>query len=440
MTRNFKTLTQQHTWLLPIIILAVITLIIILLVVTKPQSPKKETTEKAWLVSTETLAFSSASPHISLLGKVESPFDAKLSAAITSEILSVPVRDGQHVVKGQVLVALDAREINLAVSQRQADVNELNAQIVAENNRFNSDKQALNEDQQLLDIATQGVKRQLKLQTSKLGSQERVDQAETLRAQKALSLNARKLTIADHPSRLSQLKARLTRSQTLLRDALIDAERTQIIAPFDGVITGINVAPGERVQVGQTLVTLYDRKNIEVRAQLPYRYISFVNTALAKDALIQAETENYGAISPLQLERLSGQANQGTGGVDALFTPLHSTTLDQPAQETGDQMNTSSLPSALILNSTLKIQVTLPPLQNVATLPLSAIYGSNRIYRIENERLQAIEVTILGKQFSKNGKPDRVIIQSPDIKDGDTIATTQLPTAISGLKVIERAL
>jgi len=84
--------------------------------------------------------------------------------------------------------------------------------------------------------------------------------------------------------------------------------------------------------------------------------------------------------------------------------------------------------------------VTLPPLQNVATLPLSAIYGSNRIYRIENERLQSINVTILGKQFSSTDAQDRVIIQSKALKNGDIIATTQLPTAISGLKVIKREL
>jgi len=446
MISNFKTLNQQHKWLLPTLILVIAVLIIAALIATKPQPPKKEITEKAWLVSSEHLKFTSVSPNISLLGHVESPFDSTLSAAINADVLSVPVRDGQIVSQGQVLITLDSREIKLSVAQRQADVAELKAQIIAENNRFKFDNNSLDEEQRLLDIAIQGVKRQLKLQKSKLGSQERVDLAETQRAQKSLSLNARQLNIADHPSRSNQLNARLVRAQTLLSDAMIDAERAQITAPFDGVITAVNVAPGERVQIGQTLISLYDRKNMEVRAQLPNRYVSLVKASLAQDELIQAKTKSYGDTNLLVLQRLSGQANQGTGGIDALFTPVHEAELlsaepkQSSALQSSEKQASKTQSSTLILNSTLKVQVTLPAFKNVITLPLAAIYGSNRIYRIEDERLQSIDVTILGKQLSSTGAPDRVIIRSKALKDGDIIATTQLPNAISGLKVIEREL
>ena len=130
MISNFKTLNQQHKWLLPTLILVIAALIIAALIATKPQPPKKESTEKSWLVSSEHLKFTSVSPNISLLGHVESPFDSTLSAAINSDILSVPVRDGQSVLQGQVLITLDAREIKLSVAQRQADLDELKAQII----------------------------------------------------------------------------------------------------------------------------------------------------------------------------------------------------------------------------------------------------------------------------------------------------------------------
>jgi len=420
---RLSTLNQQHKWILPLIILVVAGLIITLLIATKPTPPKKDIKEKEWLVSSEQLQFSSASPQITLLGHVESPFDSTLSAAISADVLTVPVREGQIVKQGQVLITLDARETNLVVAQRQADVNELQAQIIAENNRFETDKASLNEEQQLLNIAIKSVERQAKLKASKLVAQERYDNAESQRAQQALSLNARKLNIADHPSRLKQLQARLVRAKTSLSDALIDAERTQIIAPFDGVITAVNIAQGERVQIAQSLISLYDRENMEVRAQIPDRYVSLIKVALAKHTNIHAQTTSYGNTSQLKLERLSGQANRGTGGIDALFI----------------QVQTSEdLYAGLILNSTLKIQVKLPPLENVVTLPLSAIYGSNRIYRIEEGRLQSIDVTILGKQLSSDGEQDRVIIRSKVLKNYDAIATTQLPNAISGLKVIER--
>ena len=435
MTSNFKALNQQHKWLAPVLILVVAILIITALMATKPHPPKKETSEKAWLVSTEHIEFSAESPHIALLGHVESPFSSNLSAAINADVLQVPIRDGQYVEKGQILITLDAREIELLVTQRQADVDELNALIIAENNRFKFDKDSLLEEQQLLKIAIQGVQRQLKLQNSQLGSQEKVDQAETLRAQKALSLNARKLNIADHSSRLVQLNARLNRAKSLLNNAIIDLERAFITAPFSGIITSINVASGERVQSGQVLLSLYDHENMEIRAQLPNRYVSLVKTSLAQGELINAYTESYGNIHPLHLKRLSGQANQGTGGIDALFNP------PLPAESLSNDITLSApMPSTLVLNSTLKVHVVLPPINNVITLPLSAVYGSDRIYRIEEGRLNAINIKILGKQFSGSNKQDRVIIQSNLLKNGDVIATTQLPNAITGLKVIEREL
>ena len=64
---------------------------------------------------------------------------------------------------------------------------------------------------------------------------------------------------------------------------------------------------------------------------------------------------------------------------------------------------------------------------------MSSIYGTNRIYRIENERLAAINVEKLGGQI-KQGK-QFVLVRSEKLKSGDAIITTQLPHAVSGLKI-----
>jgi multidrug efflux pump subunit AcrA (membrane-fusion protein) len=439
---SFKALQQKHAWFLPAIIIIAAVLIITGLVATKPTPPKKETKEKEWLVSSEKVSFGLASPQINLLGYVQSPFDSTLSSAIVADVLNVPVRDGQYVKKGDVLISLDAREVELLLAQRKADVSELEALITSELNRYESDKDSLTEDQGLLKIAQQAVARQAKLRASNLVAQERFDNAESQRAQQSLSLNARKLNIADHPSRLNQLKARLLRAKTALNDARIDTERAQITAPFDGVITGVMIAPGERVQIGKELVSLYDRGSMEVRSQVPDRYITLIKSALNNGTDIFAEALSYGEKTKLKLQRLSGQANLKTGGIDAIFTPVV-------------QAHTSAQHD-LVLSSSLRIQVDLPALANVITLPLSAIYGTNRVYRIEEGRLHSVNVEILGRQLSSDQKSDdtepqgddeeaatqhdRVIIGSKILKEGDTIASTQLPNAISGLKVKVRGL
>ncbi|MFV1872556.1 MAG: efflux RND transporter periplasmic adaptor subunit [Oleiphilus sp.] len=413
---KFKALHQKHTWFTPLMILLAVVLIITYLVSTKPVPPKQQTPEKEWLVSTETLEFKRAIPQINLLGRVKNPFDSILSAGIVADVAKVPVREGMLVSEGDTLIQLDDTEIKLTVAQREADVAELNAQLVAEKNRYASDKTALKEEQQLLTIAENGVKRQATLQASKLVAQERYDAAESQRAQAALSVNSRQLLLADHPSRLAQLEARLTRTKTLLADAKLDAERSTIRAPFDGVITSVSVSPGERVQIGQALVSIYDNNSMELHAQIPDRYVDQIKSALQQDKHIKAQASRFGATYDLRLQRLAGQVQTGSGGINAIFTP------DDNTQQ-------------LILNSAIEINVDLPAIDNAFTLPLSAIYGADRVYRVEEGRLQAINISILGKELDPLGKADKAIIQSKLLSRGDVIATTQLPNAISGLKV-----
>ncbi|MFT6030357.1 MAG: multidrug efflux pump subunit AcrA (membrane-fusion protein) [Oleiphilaceae bacterium] len=414
-----KSLHRRHKWFAPLLIVLIASIIIIYLVGTKPVPPKQQTPEKEWLVATENILFKTSTPQINLLGRVTNPFDSVLSAGIVADVAKVPVRDGMLVKAGDILISLDDQEILLTVKQRQADIAELNAQIISENNRYAFDRKALKEEQQLLTIAENGVKRQATLKASKLVAQERYDAAESQRAQTALSVNARKLTLTDHPSRLAQLKARLTRAETLLNDTLLDAERSQVKAPFDGIITSVTVSPGERVQIGQALVSLYDNHNMELHAQIPDRYVSQIRAALASGRLIRAQSSRYGETHELTLKRLSGQIKVGSGGINGIFVPAE-TNLD------------------FVLNNAIEITVNLPAIDNSITLPLSAIYGSDRIYRLEEGRLQAINIKILGKELDPLGKADRAIVESKLLNRGDIIATTQLPNAISGLKVKAR--
>ena len=413
---KFKALHQQHIWFTPLVLLLAVGLIIFYLLATKPVPPKQQTPEKEWLVATETITFQTSTPQIKLLGRITNPFDSNLSAGIIADVVQVPVRDGMQVKAGDILIKLDDKEIKLTVEQRRADVAELNAQINAEKNRYASDQLALKEEQRLLTIAENAVKRQAKLQASKLVAQERYDNAESQRAQTALSVNARKLMLADHPSRLAQLKARLKRAETLLSNALLDAERSTIKAPFDGVITSVSVSPGERVQIGQALVSLYDNNNMELLAQIPDRYVSEIRQALNNGKNITALSSRFGETKELSLQRLSGQVKQGSGGINGIFIPKE------------------AKPN-FVLNNAVEILVSLPKIENSISLPLSAIYGADRIYRVEGGRLQAISIQILGKELDPLGKEDRAIITSKLLSKGDVIATTQLPNAISGLKV-----
>ena len=67
-------------------------------------------------------------------------------------------------------------------------------------------------------------------------------------------------------------------------------------------------------------------------------------------------------------------------------------------------------------------------------LPYEAIYGTDRIYRLEGERMRTLQVERVGEQRGLDGSA-RVLVRSPELKAGDEIVITQLPNAMDGLRV-----
>lgn len=404
--------------LLPLLIIVGTIGIIFLLVISKPKPPEVPLKEKEWLVHAVEARPQSASPELVLIGTVESPFDSALSAAISADVEKVPKLEGDTVREGDLIVQLEAREWQWNLSQRQGELDDIRAQIDAEKNRHTADLTALAEEKTLLKLAEQAVTRRNKLNESQLVAQERIDEAESQRAQRALSLNTRQLAVNDHPARQAQLKARLDKAQAALRRAELDLERTRIRAPFDGVVTHIAVAPGERVQIGQTLARLYSTEQMEIRTQLPDRHAAEVRTALQSDQTIHARTRHLDQDIALELKRISPQSQ--TGGVDLLLAPTKST-------------------SPLTLGATLSVKVSLPAQDNVVVVPQSALYGSDRVYVMKEGRLALVEVALIGKQYSATDG-DQVLLPGDQFAVGDKIVTTQLPNAVTGLKVAERAV
>ncbi|MFD2229427.1 efflux RND transporter periplasmic adaptor subunit [Alkalimarinus sediminis] len=411
---NIRTLVKRF---LPLIIVAITVLIIYALMASRPTPPTKEQEEKAWAVSTEVAARIPVHPQLELLGTVESPYTTQLSAAINADVVNVPAREGAFVAKGEILVELDEAEARLSLQQKQADVIELEASIIAEKNRYKSDLAALESEQSLLEIAKRSVERQRKLAKSNLTSQELIDNSSNKLELQALSVNSRKLSIADHTSRLNQLEAKLARAKANVSNAELDLSRTKITAPYDGQITQVNVSPGGRVRPGEPIVELYDSSQIEVRAQIPDKSINLVKSALKNGEPLKASITIYGEEVTLMLSRLSGKTNLGSGGVDGLFKA----TSDDPP---------------FIIGSSVKLTLDLPLIDSAITAPISAVYGTNRIYSVKDQRLTSVDATIMGAYFDKSGQ-QRLILDTP-IRDGETFITTQLPNAINGLKVIVR--
>jgi HlyD family secretion protein len=127
-----------------------------------------------------------------------------------------------------------------------------------------------------------------------------------------------------------------------------------------------------------------------------------------------ASAEIAGQRLGFELSGLAGDVKAGQSGIDAFFRVA---------------------PDALIaLGSVVNLTLALPEIHDVVPVPVHALYDNNRVYRIHDNRLQAVPVERVGEHLDDKGN-FRVLVRSLDLRAGDQLMISQLPAAMTGLLV-----
>lgn len=390
------------------LILAVGVVLAAYLVATRPRQPAAPPGERVWRVEAVVVSPGSVSPEVSLYGRVTARADADLAAPGAGQVRQVSVRTGDVVGAGDVLVVLDPRDFEPAVRRAAAEVRDLEAQIEQRGLRHEADLRSLEAARERLAVARAEVERQRALRAKGLGSDQALDRAREALAQRQQEWIARKLEIAAHPVRLAQLEAGLEKARAALESARLALERSVLRAPFDGVVSEVDAAPGEWVQPGRTLVRVYDRGSLEVHARIPEPHRPVVRAALASGRRLTAEAGS----ETLVLERLAGEGDPV--GVTAIF---------------GGGAQWARRPGEVVA-----LRLRLPPVAQAVSLPAAALYGSDTVYRVREGRLQRVAVEVLGHRSGRSGKTE-LVVRSAGLRAGDRVVTTHLPQAVEGLRV-----
>lgn len=401
--------------LLPVLVLFIGLAVFFVLKQSKPEKRVIHKPEKVWRVNTVAVKLQTISPEITLYGRVETPKKATLKAALVADVVSVNILEGSKVEVGQLLVTLDDTDVQLLLEQRQADLAEVNALISSEYERFSRDKNLLEQQQALLDLADKAVARAKKLEQTRLASQSSLDDAISAKYRQVLTLKQLNFEIADHPARLAQLNARKKRTQALIKQVEVDIKRTKVMSPFDGRVSLLSVAVGDRVRAGDALLSLYDLNNLEVRAQIPGRYTSQIRRMMLDPQTLVATANIDEQLSSFSLDRLSGEVKLESGGIDGLFS------LEKEKD-------------ALVLGTFIELNLKLSSQQDVFSLPYNALYGLNHVYQLKEGYLHSVNIERVGEYTTENGEK-QLLIRAKALRQGDLIVSTQLPNAITGLRV-----
>ena len=400
---------------LPVLILAAGVGGMTALVKSKPEREPLGGEERSWPVAVTAIQPGTVTPQLVLFALVDSPRVTNLSSAVTADVRTVDVLEGQRVRTHDRLLALDDRELRLVAAQRDAELDGFVADLEHETLRHRNNVTALEHEEKLLELARREVARARDLAERKVGSQASLDQKRRDEERQMLAVEQRKLAIGEHRSRRKQIEAKLARARAQQSQAILDLERTRIYPPFGGRITEVFVSPGDRVRSGDKLLAMFDTQMLELRAQIPLRYLPVVQAALERGESLHARTVVDGQEVRAMLHRLTAQVGRGSGGADGLFRVTAGGTWLQ-------------------LGRTVELVLDLPAVRGAVTAPHEALYGTGRVYVLDGERMKGVEVERLGETHPED-RVGRVILRSPDLKPSDRLIVTHLPNAIDGLKV-----
>ncbi len=193
-------------------------------------------------------------------GKIYPEVEVKISAEVSGEIVEMPVKVGQNVRKGQLLVKIkpdfyiarkEAVEASLKSALAQLEIAKAN-----------------------LSKAESEFKRAEELYNKKLISDAEYENART-------SYNIMKAQYASASSAVEQARASL-------RQAEEDLAKTVIYSPIDGIITQLNAEVGERVvgtsqMAGTVIMVVADLSKMEARvdvSEVDVVHVSIGDTAI----------------------------------------------------------------------------------------------------------------------------------------------------------------
>jgi membrane fusion protein, multidrug efflux system len=204
----------------------------------------------------------------------------RLSSRVAGEVLTVAVKDFQHVKAGDLLIQIDPADYEAQVAQAEAGV--AAAQAAFDNLANQIELQyatiAQAEAQQVSALAQevearQENERQQSLSQTDAGTRQKFEQATAAYARAQADVRASRAVVAAQRHQLEVLSgnkkeraADIAAAKAALAAAKLKLGYTRITAPFDGVVGERQVQPDDYVTIGSNLINVVPLPDVYVIA------------------------------------------------------------------------------------------------------------------------------------------------------------------------------
>jgi HlyD family secretion protein len=322
-------------------------------------------------------------------GRVRADSRARLGAQVTGVVRRVPVREGDTVSAGTLLIELDDRELAAAAAQARASVAqaEANLQQVRQVRRPVT-LATLRQAEVAFQKAEADMKRATALRESGSVSEEEFDAArqafEAARAQRDIARAQAEATDGEGAD-LRIAEATVAAARATLQSAEARLAYARVVAPGGGVVLTRAVEPGDAVQPGRVLMELA----LEAPAMLSVvpDEKNLARLAVGQRALASADA--------FPAERFAARISSVSPVVD-------------PAQGTVEvRLTVDSAPAYLRPDMTVSVDIEVARRDTTLVVPLEAVHdaltGTPWVYVIRNRRVvkQALRLGARGTTFGE---------------------------------------
>ncbi len=232
------------------ILISIGIVLVILIIIAVIVSGKKE---KLIEVQTEKISKRNITQIVTATGKIQSEVKVNISAEISGEIVSLPIKEGDEVKKGDLLVKINPEAYYPQVKMEQSGVK------VQQNNL-----KAREVDLKKMELELNRIK---ELVNKGLAPQSELDNAQTNYDLVVANMNTVR-------SQIDQQRASLSKVQ-------YDLSKTTIYSPMSGTVSALNNEIGEKVlgtsfNLGSQIMTISDLSKMECQVEVSETDVTLV--------------------------------------------------------------------------------------------------------------------------------------------------------------------
>lgn len=240
-------------------LLIIISVVFILLVSIAIAFKKKFSDRNASIVVVEQAQFRSLTESVSANGKIYPFKEVKLSLELPGEVSNIYIQEGDSVVKGDLLLEIEADNYIASVSQSNAAYNQALANL-------STSKARLSQAEAQFKIIETDYNRKKQLFENEIIS---AVEYEASQSQYFTALGEKEAAFQAVEAGKYQVQS----AQAGLQQTQENLSRTRLYAPMDGIISKLNVEKGEKVvgtaqMAGTELVTVADFKEMELKIEV----------------------------------------------------------------------------------------------------------------------------------------------------------------------------